>query len=39
MAESGTQAYSLYGVLLFMGSSIMEGARVVTSQLLLGPFG
>lgn len=38
LAESGTPAYSVYGLVLFMGSSMLEGARVVASQLLLGPY-
>jgi hypothetical protein len=36
LAESGTPAYSLLGLLLFMGSSVTEAGRVVAGQLLLG---
>eukprot|EP00775_Hariotina_reticulata_P006948 gene6948-7165_t len=37
LAESGTPAYSLLGLMLFMGSSVTEAGRVVAGQLLLGP--
>lgn len=38
LAESSTPTYSIYGIVLFMGSATFEGARVVGSQLLLGPY-
>lgn len=39
LAESGAPTYSAYGIVLFLGSSLTEGARVVGSQILLGPYG
>lgn len=38
LAESGTPTYNAYGLTLFLGSSLTEAARVVVSQLLLGPY-
>jgi hypothetical protein len=38
LIESGTPSYSVYGLLLFLGSSMTEAGRVVCSQLLLGPY-
>ncbi|WIA13658.1 hypothetical protein OEZ85_007220 [Tetradesmus obliquus] len=38
LVESGTPSYSVYGLLLFLGSSTTEAGRVVCSQLLLGQY-
>ncbi|KAF6258385.1 triose-phosphate transporter family-domain-containing protein [Scenedesmus sp. NREL 46B-D3] len=38
LVESSTPSYSVYGLLLFLCSSLTEAGRVVCSQLLLGPY-